>query len=240
MRKSTWTLVALLLGLQSYAWAKTSETHPGTGSEAESSIATVAIEKLVNSIKLSSCDFDVEGSSKTDPELSIVDRLDLDCMAHLSDKTDLEIPLVEESEGLGSILKISSKNLFVHFTLKQELGVTKGNLKFYSGYDKTKGTWIRRPVDLTVSILNGKKVMNAEVIALQLSEASVVLTPDSQNKKISLVQGQCVAQKKIFNLGTLRDELRPADCRFEGLHDGEELSQFNFTFKSAIKAKNLP
>lgn len=207
----------------------------------ESEIATLAIENLLNSIKVSSCDFNIEASGSSDPQKTSIENLDLDCMAQLSDKEDLLIPIQQSSDGqgFGAQVRISTKSLYIHFQMNVKGDVKQGRLRFYSGYDKARNQWITKPVEISVAVLNKNKVMNSEILALQLSEAEVLMKTSATDSQKEIVKGQCKASKKVFNLGTMKDELRPADCRFDGIHDGNEMAQFNFVFRNSVTNASL-
>lgn len=228
------TVLSLSVFFTAPSWAASAQVD-------ESEIATLAIENLLNSIKVSSCDFNIVASGGSESQKSPIENLDLDCMAQLSDKEDLLIPIQTSSDGqgFGAQIRISTKSLYVHFQLNVKGDLKQGHLRFYSGYDKTRSQWLVKPVEISVAVLNKNKIMNSEILALQLTEAEVEMTTSEADAQKEIVTGRCKASKKVFNLGTMKDELRPAECRFEGIHDGNELSQFNFVFRNAAVPSTL-
>jgi hypothetical protein len=219
----------------------------------ENVLNSAIVQKLLSSIKGSACGFQVEleglfnlAEGAENESKSPLKYLDVDCTVQLDDKKDLNFSLLQSEEekkandGFDTVLNFKSKGMTLHLYGQKINGDTALSVRFYSGFDTSKNAWTPKPLEVTVSVTNGDKVVSSELVALRFSAIDLKVQENPKNPAQLLATGSCKAEKKAFSTTTFRNEFSPAVCALEGSYEPNKALKYNFKFKNASKLTVLP
>jgi hypothetical protein len=219
----------------------------------ENVLSSAIVQKLLSSIKGSACGFQLEldgwldlSEGAKNESKSPLKYLDVDCTVNLDDKKDLNFSLLQSEEekkandGFDTVLNFKSKGMTVHLYGQKINGDSALSVRFYAGFDTSKNAWTPKPLEVTVSVTNGDKVVSSELIALRFSAIDIKVQENPKNTAELLATGSCKAEKKAFSTVTFRNEFSPAVCTLEGSYEPNKAVKYNFKFKNATKQAILP
>jgi hypothetical protein len=218
----------------------------------ENALASAIVQKLLSSIKGPVCGFQLEldgwldltEGAKNDSK-SPLKYLDVDCTVPLSDKEDISFSLLQSEEekkandGFDTVLNLKSKGMTLQLYGQKINGNSVLSVRFFSGVDKTNA-FIPKPLEVTVSLTNGDKVLSSEIIALRFSAIDIKVQENPKNPAELLATASCKSEKKELSRTTFRNEFVPAICLFEGSYEPKKALRYNFKFKNANKQTVLP
>lgn len=219
----------------------------------ENALNSAIVQKLLSSIKGSACGFQLElegllnlAEGAENEAKSPLKYLDVDCTVQLDDKKDIIFSLIQSeeekkaNEGFDTVLNLKSKGMTLHLYGQKINGNSALSVRFYSGVDTAKNAFIPKPLEVTVSVTNGEKVVSSELIALRFSAIDIKVQENPKNPDQLLATGSCKAEKKAFSTKTFRNEFSPAICILEGSYEPNKVLKYNFKFKDATKQTVLP
>ena len=219
----------------------------------ENALNSAIVQKLLSSIRGSACGFQLEleglfnlAEGGENESKSPLKYLDVDCTVQLDDKNDITFSLLQSeeekkaNEGFDTVLHLKSKGMTLHLYGQKINGTSALSVRFYSGIDKTRNAFIPKPLEVTVSVTNGQKVVSSELVALRFSAIDIKVQENPRNPAELLATGSCKAEKKAFSTTTFRNEFSPALCALEGSYEPNKTLKYNFKFKNANKQTVLP